>query len=341
MSRSFFDFFPPPKTLDPSITGLSITDDAIRTVEYVKHHGKLSIRSHSEYLLPVEIVTDGEIVNQEKLLEILKKVAKEQKITACALSLPEEKSFVFVTPVSLEKIPEKISFKEILKDKNLIREVVKETLKENIIISAEDAVFDFLIISYDEKNRTANVVVSAFSVDVANTYADILLRANITPMIFENESQAIARAVVPHGHSGAHIIAHFTTRKAVISVVLDGVVSFASTVTHTPEKDSDSIELGIVRDELSKVVSYWHSDQRVRTKEKSKIKSIIVSGAVGNMLDLPDYISKNLNLPSRLANVWQNAFSVDEVIPEISFNRSLVFATASGLALRPFLENKE
>jgi len=359
MSRSFFDLFPPPKSLLPSIAGLSVSDDAIRSVEYNHRHGKLSIRSQSEYLLPEGVISDGAIVNQDKLLEFLKKVSKEQKITSCAFSLPEEKSFVFMATISLPETFQKTSFKEILRNKNLIRELVKGTLKENIVISAEEVVFDFVITSYDEKSRIVNVVVCAFPLDLATLYADVLLRAGITPIYFENESQAVAQAVIPHEHSGAHIIAHFTPSKAMIAVVLDGVVSFASTVTHSSgaisgaassatsganNKDiksvSEPIELMAVKDQLSRVVSYWHSNQQVKTREKSKIKSIIVSGAVGEMLDLPDYLSKNINLPSHLANVWQNAFSVDEIIPEISFNRSLVFAPAAGLALLPFLKDE-
>jgi hypothetical protein len=46
-----------------------------------------------------------------------------------------------------------------------------------------------------------------------------------------------------------------------------------------------------------------------------------------------------MRTPVHLADVWQNAFSFDSYIPEISYKQSLRFATVAGLALRRGVEN--
>ena len=68
-------------------------------------------------------------------------------------------------------------------------------------------------------------------------------------------------------------------------------------------------------------------------EKKDTIQSVIISGGAEGMLDMPNYISKHLKIPSRLANVWQNAFSIDKHVPDSAFEASLAFAISSGLAL--------
>ena len=359
MSRSFFDFFPPPKILMPPVFGLSIDDDAIRVVEYKQKHGKLSLKNSTEYPLPKGVVWGGVVANQEKLVEILKKIGHEQDTGSCALSLSEEKSFVYATTISFapsEEISSKSASKKYLTQKMALRKAVEATLAQNIPLSAEQTVFDFVVTTLDEKNGNANVVVFAFPLDIANSFLDSLSRAGLTPISFETESQAVARSVVPRGVAGTYLLIHFVGYKVIIAIVSEGIIHFASTVLHTAESNAktveeaqegasvkqgfeEPVELVAVKNELLKVVSYWHSERQVKTREKNKIQSVIISGDVSHMLDLPDYISKNIRLPSKLANVWQNAFSLNESIPEISFEHSLVFASAAGSALLPFSDD--
>ena len=281
-------------------------------------------------------MVEGAVADQIKLVEALKKVAKEQKIESCVLALPEEKAFVYVSTV---KIPAELGKNLVAAKQDLkisLRSVVEETIPQNIPLSSKEVVFDFVFVSIDHKNLNAEVVVFVFPLVVASTYTDCLMRAGISAVSFETESQAIARSVAPHDKKGTHAILYFMGYKAVIAIVSDNIVHYASTVTHATGAN-EPVELVMVKDELSKVISYWHSKSAVATREKSKIQSVIVAGKVDELLDLPDYISKNLQLPSHMADVWQNAFSLNEKVPEISFDKSLVFASASGSALLPLL----
>ncbi len=327
--------------------GLSISDHALRYVEFRVHKGIRSLKTWGEYPLEAGIVVDGTIAQKEKLLTVLTKLAREKSVTWVHAALPEEKAFIYGTTVSF---PENTSATKkeaaeaahMLRDHIVPRGAVEATLAQNIPLAPGETIFDFSVLSFDEKSRSAKVQVYAFPVEIANSYADILTAAGMVPLSLETESQAIARAVLPAGKVGTDLIVHIMTYKTIIAVVSDGRVMYASTVAtpqNNPQKNKDdadkvsvkeSIELLTIREELSKVVSYWHSRGR---EKKDTIQSVVVSGNVETMLDLPDYISKHVHIPSKLASVWQNAFSVDQYVPDMVFEKSLEYATASGLAL--------
>lgn len=349
MSKSFLDFFPLPKFLAMPTVGLSISDSTVRTVEFRQRNGALGVYSWSEQALPSGIVTGGLITNPAQLGALLTKLAHEKSVQWLRFALPEEKCFVYSTTISFPegtKLDVPAAGSSVGPTASSIetvvpRELVATTLAQNIPLPPSDVIFDFSVLAVDAKARTAQVVVYAFPLALAKAYADAFTAAGMTPLSFETESQSLARAVLQHGKVGTDLIVHFMTHKTIIAIVSDGRVVYASTIAHASEAAAknaaevatmkESVELLTIRDELLKVISYWHS-MRGREK-KDKIQSVVVSGNVSTMLDLPDYISKHAGIPSRLANVWQNAFSTDDHIPEIPFEKSLEFTAAVGLAL--------
>ena len=52
------------------------------------------------------------------------------------------------------------------------------------------------------------------------------------------------------------------------------------------------------------------------------------------MEGIAEHMTLTLRRQVETANIWQNAFSVDEYLPPISKLESLSYATALGLALR-------
>jgi Tfp pilus assembly PilM family ATPase len=89
-----------------------------------------------------------------------------------------------------------------------------------------------------------------------------------------------------------------------------------------------------VRDEVKKVFAYWMSKEGTKSqKEPRSIKSVVVTGHVAEMTDVAEYLGKHIGVPAVLGNVWQNAFSLDTHIPDITFEESLPLAVAIGVAL--------
>jgi len=64
------------------------------------------------------------------------------------------------------------------------------------------------------------------------------------------------------------------------------------------------------------------------------VERVILCGGNANIQGLPEYLEHVLNISVDRANIWQNIFSFDEVIPEMPYEMSLSYATAVGLAMR-------
>ena len=87
----------------------------------------------------------------------------------------------------------------------------------------------------------------------------------------------------------------------------------------------------MIKDEIAARIQYWHSTHEVRSR---RINSIILCGGSVNLKGLPEYMTELLGIRTERANVWQNAFSLDAMIPPIDLRHSYGYATAIGLALK-------
>ena len=89
--------------------------------------------------------------------------------------------------------------------------------------------------------------------------------------------------------------------------------------------------LSTIVEEIGTRIAYWNTKDI--THEDRQIQSIILCGGSVNMKGLPSYFTQTLSVDAARANVWQNAFSLEDVVPEISRRYSFGYATAIGLAL--------
>jgi Tfp pilus assembly PilM family ATPase len=79
-------------------------------------------------------------------------------------------------------------------------------------------------------------------------------------------------------------------------------------------------------------MQYWHL--RTGSDEKRRIQKIVLCGGSANLKGLPAYLTETVGVTTERANVWENTFSFDEVVPPIDRRHSLGYATAVGLALQ-------
>jgi len=335
-SLRFFDFFPPPHFLVMPAVGISIESTALRVVSFENKHGTLVLKNADEIKLETGTIVAGDIAKPDKLIQILKDIRTKYSARFVRVALPEEKAYTYETAIP---IPEEGD----------LEDAVEFSLDQNIPLTAAEAIFDFEIIEGPflvNGVQSVRVAVSAYSKGLAESWVEVLKQARITPLFFAAESQAIAHSLVPRGDSQTALLVHFLKDKTVIAICSNGVIRFTTTVlssienpekilaAHEGEKIAESVELLSVSDEVKKVFSYWSSRSGVKSKnDLSKIKTLIVSGYVADMSDVAEYLGKNIGVPARLGNVWTNAFSLDTVLPSISFDHSLPFAAAVGVAL--------
>jgi Tfp pilus assembly PilM family ATPase len=293
----------------------------------------------------------------------LSKVLKELKTKTGAqyvrISLPEEHAYLFETTVASST-----STKD-------MRGLLEFRLEENVPISPRESYFDYAIIDVDTKERMYRVAVAVYAQSTINNYYEACVGAGLLPLSFEIESQAIARAAVPKGEQGTSMIVDFGKMRMGVGIVHRGVLVYTSTIELAGDEMSRDMRAilgdvaeseltkikntrGLIRtkenekiaavlekyaqqmvEELSIRIQYWNTRDIDRVARE--IRRVIICGGSANLLGLPEYLTDALKIPTERAQVWVNAFSLEEQVPPITRRYSYGYATAIGLALNNFV----
>ena len=357
MLRSSYNvFFPTPSFLSMPAFGLDISDESIKFIELMATTKGIKVGRYGERKIPAGIIEAGKIQDQKKIEEILISLRDQEGVRCVRVSLPEEQIYLY--KLRLEKA-----------GLESVREAIELSLEEHIPIPAEDANFDYEIITEDEKSLQIQVV--AIPRGVMSDYLEVFENAQMAVKSFELEAQAIARAAIRKDDVETYMIVDFGEKRTGISIVSKGIVMFTSTIdiggimlTNTIQKnfnisfeEADKMKkefglqrnvenqeifpvllnsVSVLRDEVSKHFLYWHTHQDEEGKNNPSIKKIILCGGDSNLIGLTDYFSISLKTSVEMANVWINLINTEENIPDISFKKALSFAAALGLALGDF-----
>jgi type IV pilus assembly protein PilM len=356
LKKLIHNFFPTPNFLKVPCFGVDISDESLKFVELIESNGQIKIGRYGGIKIPTGIIESGKIKDLKKMEELLVSLKKEQKIKAVRVSLPEEQVYLFKLRLEKEGLDN-------------IREGIELCLEEYVPVPADEAVFDYDILF--ETNKFLEIQVAVISKNVADDYLYVFKKANILVKSFELEAQAIARAVIKKGDPETSLIVDFGERRAGIFIVSNGIVAFTSTLEvgglsltkiieksfNTTFDEAEKIKrkyglernsvhqevfsvllnsVSVLRDEISKHFIYWHTSKDEAGNDRPPIRKIILCGGDSNLKGLPEYLSVSLRTKVELADVWKNMIDINKDIPPISFEDSLTFASALGLALGDF-----
>ncbi len=352
--------FPPPSIMSFPCVGVDVSDTTLKFIQFEQEGSALGIKHWGEIAVPEGVVERGSVHDVSKLAEVLKEMKRQTKAEYVRVSLPEERAYLFETTVDA-----RTPLKE-------MRNILDFRLEENVPISPRDAYFDYVVIGKDAETRAHRVVVAVYAQATINSYYEACKSAGVIPLSFEIEAQAIARATIPKGQTGTYMIVDFGKTRMGVGIVHDGVLMYTSTIEiagfqmsedmrkvlgkDVPESELTEIKntKGLSRtndneaiagallpyaesiaEELAIRIHYWHT--RGIDRDERSIQKIIICGGSVNLNELPEYLAGKLEIEVERASVWQNAFSLNEYVPEISRRHSYGYATATGLALTGFL----
>jgi|JI10StandDraft_1071094.scaffolds.fasta_scaffold38196_6 type IV pilus assembly protein PilM len=346
--------FTMPELLIVRSVGLDISDQSVKYAELVPSRGSLVLGRHGALSFPEGVIVSGKVVDPAKLGTTLLALRTKEKIRAVRVSLPEEQVYVFrirVTGVPYQNL----------------RSAVELQLEEHIPIAVKDAVFDFDCVESHDDGFDVQVV--ATSKDILDGYLKALAIAELTPLSFELEAQALARAVTPSGDTSTSMVIDFGATRTGISIIHKGIVLFTSTIAvggngvtsaisralsisfDEAEKMKHAIglsereqnreafgamvgTLSALRDEINRSYTYWHTEKNDEGNDRPRIESIVLSGGNANLPGLTEYLASSLRMPVATANPWVNITDFSEYIPAITKKEALAYATAIGLALK-------
>ncbi len=351
--------FPVPAYLSMPAVGLDISDRSIKFIELTGEPGAMRVKRHGTKEIPEGIIVGGTIARREGLVAVLTELRTEQHMHFVRASLPEEPAYIFTT-----QVPD-VSHEE-------VRSLLQFKLEENVPISPAEAVIDFdVLTSTMAPSGERPVTVSVFPEKLATEYTNFLKGAGLSPLSLEIEAQAIARAVVPKGYADTCIVVDIGRTRSGVSIVSNGLVRFTTTVdiggdalgAVLAKELSGAAEEEIVRiknqeglryegneaiaaafkqfsrslrNEIERYYIYWHTHLKAKESkylQHQTITRVFLTGGNANVAGLEDYLSRELFLTVERANVWVNVAGFDAHVPPISFEDSLGYAPAIGLAL--------
>lgn len=347
--------FPVPRYLAMPAVGLDISDDAVRFLELEPKSGHFEVMRYAARNFPLGVVHEGHVRDKKKLQDTISEFAKDYDLNFANVALPEEQAYL----VNMQ-IP-RVAPSE-------VRGAIELQLEENVPISGVEAIFDYMILGDTSRQKDhIDVAVSVLPRLAVEEYLSIFHGTGITPREFEFESQAMARAIIPHNDLGTFLVADVGKMVTEIFIVAQGVVQFSASldvgghyftqaIEHAMKVSYDDAEAlkikhGIILSPEGKQVydamipviqdlrmrfmrhySYWqthHGD-----KMGGNIEHVYITGGGANLKGLPEFIANQLDVSVSVANPWVNVCSFDDYIPPLSQRESLGYAAAIGLALR-------
>ena len=305
-------------TLKPETFGLDISDLSLKIIKLKKKGSFLSLASFGEFEIKPGIIEAGQIKDQEGLAEIIKEAVKkargeEIKTKYVIASLPEEKAFLRVI-----KMP--------AMDAKEIKKAAYFEAENHIPLPLEKVYLDSqAIFNEGERSDRLDVLIAAMPKNIVDPYFSVLRKAELKPVALEVESQAICRALIKKGQGNRSLLLiDLGAVRTGLTFFYGHSLRFTSSVPAVSDKFPKE---DLIR-EIKKHFDYYKSC------EENPLTEIMLCGGRANSKELVDLFSRQLETKVSIGNPWVNILP-DPIreIPEISFEDSLKYTTALGLAL--------
>lgn len=358
------DFF----TLRPGAFGLDISDLSLK-IAYLEPKNKgFRLRAFGQGELAEGIIEGGEIRKEEQLVEAIQRTFKQLKgkkihTKYVVAALPEEKAFVQVIQLprmSNEELSSAIRFQA---ESFIPYPIDTVYLDFAVITPFRDHVehLDVLVASLPRQVvdsyvfvlKKAGLIPAVLEIDaIALCRAVIAHGVSPVPLLLVDIGQRRSKVSIFSGYS-----LRFTTSLALSSQ------DFTQAVARTLHVDEEKAEefkhqYGLYAPEdalgkevfdamvpvaadfieqIGKYTEYYetHVPHQHLGKEPKQIEKIVLCGGGANLKGFPEFLMRALKVQVGVGNPWVNILSPQtKELPPLSFQESLSYSTALGLALR-------
>ncbi|MCR4333467.1 MAG: pilus assembly protein PilM [Patescibacteria group bacterium] len=353
-SERFRAAFAPPRYLAPPLSGIDISTSGVKVVRLTMGPYGLMLRHYAQVRLPLGVFTDGEIIDRAAIIEALITSTHATGISNANVSLSESKAYLFETSASGNI-------------KSEWRVGIEQHLDELVPLPPLETAFDIVGVGRQE-NGDESVVGVGFAARMVDETLSVFDQAHIPVRALEEETFAMARALLPIGDRSTTLIIDVGKTTTKMTIVTNRIPRFATTIgigghaltlavqKHfgVTEEEARKVkaERGIVstagnedylaamfstvsaiRDEISRRLSYWQ-EKEATNGSHPPVSRAILAGGNASLRGLPEYLEGALGIPVTAGDVFVNLASRDTWIPALDYTESLAYATAVGLALR-------
>lgn len=353
MQSLFARLFPIPTYFTLPSVGLDFSDTTLRLMKLKQTIHGIIPEAHAQVAIPDGCIVGGRIGNEAMLISFLRGVKTKHSVTNVRVAIPESQVYSVTLPIDSAV-------------GNDIRASIELLLEDNIPLNVADAIFDYQVLTKTDKVIVVHVV--AIARTVAEGYLRVFTNAGMTPISFEVDSQAIARALIAPGDTRSSLIVDIGSERTGITIVTNNTAVYTTSlefggttlvnalmkergidVTQAHQELHQGISplhkdvfpllasaLSVLRDEIDRRYIYWH-EHKDEIAPLPAIETVYLCGGYGMIEGLADYLSANLKLKVVSSNPWINCISFDQTIPMISYDEAQSYVTAIGLALTDYL----
>lgn len=342
-----------PSVLNRPLAGIDLSPTEVKAVRLQRSHAGFVMSGFARAALPETAFVNGDIADSKAVSDAIATVARNAGITAAHVALLESKAYLFTTEVAGAT-------------KAQWHTSAEQHLEQLIPLPPQSITFD--LIPVGPASRTGTPVIG-----VGTTHATVdawlaaFDAAKVTVRGIETESFAAARALVPFAESAAVLIVDMGRMTTKVSVVTGGVPRFTTTIAigghavtlaiqkyfGVSEEEARKIKMekGIVaslgneeclaavlstlsalRDEVMTQLAYWQA-KAAAGGGVERVSRAVLTGGNAPIRGFQEYLESALQVPVGLGNVFTNLASPEKVLPGVSYEESLAYTTAIGLAL--------
>jgi len=346
--------FAPPRYLVPPLSGIDISTSGVKVVRLAEGMHGLTLASHAQVRLPLNMFTDGEIVDRAAVAAAVAAAAKEARITSANVSLSESKSYLFHTTAPGA-------------NKSEWRVTTEQQLDELVPLPPAETIFD-IVGTKRLENGDQSLIGVGFARRIVDETLTVFDTAGVSVRALEEETFAMARALLPAGDTSTTLIVDVGKTTTKMTIVTNRIPRFATTIgigghaftlavqKHFGVTEAEArkvkAEKGIVptaenadylatmfstlsaiRDEISRRLVYWQ-EKAASTGACQPVSRAILAGGNASLKGLPEYLEGALKIPVTAGDVFTNLAPRTTWTPLLNYTESLAYATAIGLALR-------
>jgi len=296
--------------------GIEFSDTMLRFVSLKQERSLLVPFDYAHISIPEGCLRDGKVTDEKRFVTFLKKVRKTHGITAAYIALPQDAlrlvSGLLDTAVGTPTT-----------------EALKQLLQTKTKLDPSTMTYEKSLVLHSKKGRFMQLL--AASTTVTEQYLRCFIVSGITPMSFEHSLQSLVNAVIPKGQTQSALVVVVGEYNTQLCIVVNECVVDTLTLDEgamvTPGQYSTTLVAAINQYYID-----WHTN-KTYSGVVDTIKTVYLSGTALLIPGYADYISAAVKLPVFATNTWTNCFSFEDIIPRLTFDHSIEYAVAVGLAL--------
>ncbi len=301
---------------------------------------------------PSGVLNSEDKASQTKLANSIKSLFKNSGLRnkKAVVAIPE--SSVFTRFIDLSGLKE-----------NEIETAVYFKAKQFLPISVEKVNMSYVVLGYDEKTNSHNVLVVAAPKNLVEIYTNVVLKAGLEPLAVETESVAMGRSMYRSTGASNVVMLNFGSQTTDMCIMYEGQMIFSQSIAMGSEamtqalinqfglehqqaeqyKRGYGIQYGVVENKIydtlkpimdSIMAEVQRGVEFYKTSTvRSAPKDFLLNGDAALLPGLPEYLQNNFGINAYVADPWRN-ISIPEKLKETVEKNKPAYSVAVGLALK-------